>query len=355
MEQKGYEENEYEQNRYEDKMFEENAYQQSESTYLDFEIERIDVEKEKRKDRKNNIKGTIIAAIIVFLVLLTVTIFEMEYQRTVNMWWLIIYGFCIHLVEKWIIVLFAVCVIKMVFQLDKRYGIALTLILMIFMFLHSPKFMRDYSLNGDGQNYGNMLKNQLLDVVLDDYEIIKPKKFDVIEKRFRGSKRTRKTTYYYYLDINDGEYVIPIMAGDANLIDSINNFEYVELKVHKHTKMLYEINGIKVNKLTRTDVNNINTAYEGTGCKLRITGSSVRVSASGDVNLNALQVATFNPAGEVVMALSCNTAQTYPLYGFEDGTWTVLVTDGQTICSNNMILYDVVNGRITNLRSQDCK
>lgn len=327
--------------------------EQRESSYVDFQFERIDVEEENKKEKRNNIKGTIIATIIVFLVALIVSVFRMEYQRTTNMWWLIIYGLCIHLVEKCIIVLFAAYIIGFIFKVEKRIGIFLTFIVVVFMLLHSPQFMRDYSLNGEGQNYGNMLAHQLMDVVFDDYTIIKPTDIQVIEKKFRGGKRSSKTTYYYYLDINNGEYVVPIMAGDEKLIDAIYNFEYVELKVHKYTKILYEINGIKVNKLTREDVDNINALYDDVGCQLCINVKSVCVLVGDDVNCEFLQVAIFNPAGELVMEMPCNTSQKYPLYQFEDGTWTVVVTDRKKIYSNNMILYDVVNGTITNVRSEE--
>lgn len=298
-------------------------------------------------------KGSLIIAGIILVVAIIFSIMKVQYIETLNLWWLIFYTIGDNFFDSLFITIIAGIIMVFLFKIDKKFGIISLLFFVLVFCLLTPRFIEEYEIKGDEQNCGEFLINAFKDAVFDEYEIIHPTKIDVLEKTYINKSRRGRSreTKHYYLVIDDGRYVIPIITNNEKLLDSIHNAENLEIKVHKNTNLLYEINGVKVNKLTKDAVNRINSYYGGKGCELYICGNSVGVKSDDDASCESYNVGIFMPNGNMFTMMPYDTTRLYPLIAVEDGKWTVLLTDGNKVCSNNIIEYDVVDGDIVDVRS----
>lgn len=231
----------------------------------------------------------------------------------------------------------------------------------------APDYLASYSINGESQSFVQILINQKKDIQEKDYETMEFDSFEFASQSVSHKiRRGAYETEYPYLEINQGEYVLPLPKWDDKYIYNLLSvpIEKHKIKVYKHTKFIVEVDGFKINELkerkeeiqeyVEEKTKEYNAKYKKTWCTLTVDEDdliSVTLNCQ-EPELNYAVISYCDSSGEEILALGLeDNKRTLEKrqFGKSGKGFQVYARDrfGERI--SNIIQYDIVEEDASNI------
>lgn len=196
-------------------------------------------------------KWTITVCICVAVLAFGTFALREEYSATLSMWWMLAYSLVERIWGYAVILVIGSGILYVKQALWKKYWILILLILLILMGVTIPSSMKKYRINGERSVFAKILVNEIKDIAENEYEIINCSDCEMLSVEHSViAKNLKKREYaYYYLSVNNGNYVLPILPDQVEGVSKLEKSGIGKIKVYANTKFIVEINGVPINKI----------------------------------------------------------------------------------------------------------
>lgn len=315
--------------------------------------------KEKQDSKLKTWVPAILFALGVLLLTLGMLFFKEQHGATMQIGWLIPGLILEQFFSHMIMVVVAIMVIYLMYRsTGRRYIWIVVTILALYLAVVDTDSLRTYEINDKHPIFAEIMFNVVRDTWGNEYDTLSCEKCDITEYTItRSSRHGSSDNTYYFLDVNSGEYVLPIPYGNryniSQFLKSQNGI--YEIEVYVNTKFIVGVNGIRLNEITADTMKRYQLEQTATQCTLTFNEEQ-RFVVKENIEVSEHDyrcISYFNPDKLMRASLGISDGDEDMAYRDEDGTWCVFVTNRFFECVSNIILYDVKDGEINNVRSGD--
>ena len=301
----------------------------------------------------------IICGLGIGLYILSIIYSERIYIKTLDMKWGMIHTLLSKGFGYIIVIILSGFLLYYLKDFRRKLVVLIILGLIVIFLTINPTNLKYYKINNKQMFFIQTLINQYKDISEAKYEIISCKDCEVLANIILIDKDAEGIRYCY-LSINNGSYILPIPSDKSEYFLRLINTEkgIYEIKVYSNTKFIVEVNGIALNELDTNTVENYQIMLQASKCTLTVNNDNqikIIVNDEGseweEWHFNVLR-----PDKTRAFSIGIEKDDTCSL-DFErckdqEGTWCLYISDYRHKIMSNLILYDVVNKEITNIRTK---